>query len=256
MSPVRMVDRATDDTPDASDVTVVLVHGAGHTARVWAKVQAALGHRSLAVDLPGRADRVAGIAAVGIDDAVASIAADVESATTGPLVLVGHSAGGVVLPGVAARLGTRVGHLVFVAGLCAPHGQAVITTVRPDAAADFTARLDALRAEFADCMLDPDPPVVGMRAIDEKAAMGIDSLNYMQHTVSWDGVPDTTPRTFVRCLRDRIQPRALQAKLAANCGARSVVEIDCGHTPALAAPGELAGVVDHIVASTATSAAT
>jgi pimeloyl-ACP methyl ester carboxylesterase len=254
MSPVRMAERGPGG---ASGATVVLVHGAGHTAPVWEQVQAVLAHRSLAVDLPGRADRVAGIADVGVDDAVASVAADVDAACPRvPVVLVGHSAGGVVLPGVAARLGARVGHLVFVAGLCAPHGQAVIDTVRPDAASGFSARLDELRAEFAGCMLDPDPPVVGMRAIDETTARGIDSLNYMQQIVSWDGVPATTPRTFVRCLRDRIQPRALQSKLVANCGASEVVDIDCGHTPALAAPAELAAVVDRIAERTATSAAT
>ena len=98
-------------------MTVVLVHGSGHTAAVWAAVQAALAHASIAVDLPGRADRVADIADVALDAAAASLAADVDAAVDGPLVLVGHSAGGIVLPALAARLGERVRHLVFVAGL-------------------------------------------------------------------------------------------------------------------------------------------
>jgi hypothetical protein len=147
---------------------------------------------------------------------------------------------------MAAQLGDRTQHLVFVAGLCAPGGEKVISTVRPDAADGLERHLRGLREEFAQCMLEPDPPVDGMHAIDTATAAGIDSLNFMSQTVSWDGVPDSLPRTFVRCTRDRIQPPALQAALAANCGASSVIDLESGHTPALAVPAELAAILDDI----------
>ncbi len=229
-----------------SDPTIVLVHGSGHTARVWNRVQAALRHSSVAVDLPGRADRVADIADVTLEASVASLAADVEATTDGPLVLVGHSAGGMVLPGLASRLGDRVLHLVFVAGLCAPHGETVMATVRPDAVTELATRLRSMRDEFAGCMLEPDPGVHGMRSIDAKTAAPIDSLNYMQYPIFWDGVPSARPRTFVRCVRDRIQSRALQDALIENCGASTVIDIDTGHTPAVAAPDVLADIIDDI----------
>jgi pimeloyl-ACP methyl ester carboxylesterase len=228
--------------------TVVLVHGSGHTAAVWGDVQAALRHRSVAVDLPGRADRIADIAEVSLEVAAVSVAADVQRAGPGdgPLVLVGHSAGGIVLPGLAALLGGRVVHLVFVAGLSAAHGETVVDTVRPDAASQLSVRLGELREEFAGCMLEPDPSVEGVRAIDARVAAPIDSLNFMEQVVSWAGVPSTTPRTFVRCVRDRIQPRALQDALIANCGASTVLELASGHTPAVAVPRELAALLDDV----------
>jgi pimeloyl-ACP methyl ester carboxylesterase len=68
----------------------------------------------------------------------------------------------------------------------------------------------------------------------------------MTQIVSWAGVSESLPRTFVRCRRDRIQPRALQAALIENCGASAVIDLDCGHTPALAAPTELAGILARI----------
>ena len=228
--------------------TVVLVHGSGHTAAVWGGVRARLEHASLAVNLPGRADRVGEIADVPLDVAAASLAADVEVGTDGPLVLVGHSAGGIVLPALAARLGDRVAHLVFVAGLSAKHGRTVMATVRPDAEAFLTERLAALREEFAGCMLEPDPSIEGVRALDAKAAAPLDSLNYMEQVVSWEGVRDDLPRTFVRPLRDKIQPRQMQGELVESCGARDVVDIESGHTPAVAVPGELAALVDRIAA--------
>lgn len=228
--------------------TVVLVHGSGHTAKVWGDVQRQLEHRSVAVDLPGRADRVAEIADVTIDDAAASLATDVESGTDGALVLVGHSAGGIVLPALAARLGERVLHLVFVAGLSAKHGNTVMATVRPDAEAFLVERLAAMRAEFAGCMLEPDPSLDGVRALDAKTAAPLDSLNYMEQIVSWTGVRDDVSRTFVRPLRDRIQPRQMQDELIANCGATDVIDVESGHTPAVAVPAELAAILDRIAA--------
>jgi pimeloyl-ACP methyl ester carboxylesterase len=227
--------------------TIVLVHGSGHTARAWDAVQERLGHRSVAVDLPGRADRVAEIADVQLADAAASLTTDVEAVTDGPLVLVGHSAGAIVLPGLAARLGDLVQHLVFVAGLCARHGETVTATVRPDAEAFLAERLAELRKEFAGCMLEPDPSIDGVRALDAKTAAPLDSLNYMEQIVSWDGVPDALPRTFVRPLRDRIQSRQLQDALIANCGASAVIDVVSGHTPSTAVPDELAAILDGII---------
>lgn len=238
--------RTAPGTRELADTTVVLVHGSGHTARVWGDVQRALRHPSVAVDLPGRADRVADIADVTIDDAAASLLVDVEATTDGRVVLVGHSAGGIVLPALAARLGRRVQHLVFVAGLSAKDGASVMATVRPDAVEELDARLRALRAEHAGCMLEPDAAVEGVRAIDAKTAAPLDSLNYMAQVVSWAGVRGDVPRTFVRCLRDRIQPRSLQAALAENCGASAVVDLESGHTPAVAVPEQLAAVVDRL----------
>ncbi len=242
----------TDTAGAGSAPTIVLVHGSGHTARVWEPVQTALAHGSVAADLPGRADRKADIADVTLAHAADSLAADVEAAVAGPLVLVGHSAGGIVLPALAARLGDRVGHLVFVAGLCASDGGRVIDTVRPDAADELARRLAALRAEYSGCMLDPDPGLEGVRAIDAKTAAPLDSLNYMEQVVSWDGVPTALPRTWVRCLRDRIQPRVLQDALIAHCGAAEVIDIESGHTPAVAVPDELAAILDRIADRTVT----
>ena len=238
----------------ANPITLVLVHGAGNTSRVWSRVQERLAHPSLAIDLPGRRNRPGDITRVTIDDAARVAAADVREQTAGPLILVGHSAGGIVLPALTARLGDRVEHLVFVAGLCALQGDAVIDTVRPEHREQMAARLEELRARFGGHMLHPIPgESAQMPAVDAQTAMGIESLNLMAQRVSWDGVPDAVERTFVRCLRDRIQPRALQAKLAVNCSASSVLDLDSGHTPALSAPDRLAALLDEIAARTAGS---
>ena len=226
---------------------LVLVHGAGHTSHVWYAVQEHLRHPSLAVNLPGRHDRPADLATVTIDAAVRSVRIDVAAATSGDVVLVGHSASGVVLPALAAHLGKQVVHLVFVAGLCAPDGAVVAETVRPGHRDEMTARLAEMRARYRGHMLGPNSVGDTTPTVDDvKVAMGIESLNFMSQTVSWQGVPPDLGRTFVRCLRDQIQPRAMQEQLIANCGASTVIDIDSGHTPALDAPAELAAILDRI----------
>jgi pimeloyl-ACP methyl ester carboxylesterase len=233
--------------------TLVLVHGAGHTSRVWRRVRAELRTPSLAVDLPGRHDRPADITRVTVDEAADSIAGDVcASVPTDALVLVGHSVGGIVLPGIAARLGDRVAHLVFVAGLVAAHGARVVDTVRSEHADRMDHHLDELRRAHAGHVFRPDAdrsdaqPTIA----ETRVAMGIDSLNYMTQRVSWDGVDPAIPRTFVRCTRDPIQPPELQARLAENCRASAIVDLESGHTPALDVPDHLAQLLDGIVAST------
>jgi hypothetical protein len=86
-----------------------------------------------------------------------------------------------------------------------------------------------------------------VRPLDAKTAAPLDSLNYMEQVVSWDGVPAALPRTFVRPLRDRIQPRQMQDALIENCGAGQVVDVESGHTPSLAVPAELAAILDRIL---------
>ena len=112
--PVRISERTGRDP----DMTVVLVHGSGHTARVWEPVQVALAH-ALDRRRPPRARRSRRPTSPTSRSTPRPRAWPPTSTTRvdGPLVLVGHSAGGIVLPALAARLGERVRHLVFVAGL-------------------------------------------------------------------------------------------------------------------------------------------
>lgn len=217
--------------------TLVLLHGAGHTAAVWRETQRVLRTPSLAVDLPGRGRRPADLTRVTVAEAAASVAADVEEEVDGDVVLVAHSVAGTVAPSVAAILGDRVRHLVLVAGITGPDGRPPLEQFLPGQADVVAARLEELRAEHGGRTLEE---------IGTKAGASIDSLNLSAQPMSWAGVPDAMGRTFVRCLRDPIQPRDLQARFIASCRADLVVDIESGHTPALDAPAELAALLDAV----------
>ncbi len=234
--------------------TLVLVHGSGHTARTWDGVVARLDHPAVSVDLPGRRYRPADLTLGTLDRSARSAAADVGAAGGGPVVLVGHSSGGLILPALAALLGDSVRHLVFVAGLIAPDGGQVATAIVGENGANLAEQRRSLLEEhagttFGGFLLGEEPAPTTLRQIDDERTVGaIESLNLMYQTVRWDGVSPTLARTFVRCLRDSIQPRSLQAQLIAASGATEVVDLDCDHTPALSAPAELAAWLDAIAA--------
>lgn len=224
----------------AGTITAVLVHGSGHTAAVWAAMQAAMRFPSIAVNLPGRADRPAAIAEVTVEQAAASVVADAQAAAPGdgPLVLVAHSVAGVILPSIAAGLGSRVRHLVFVAGITAPDGELPMKAFLAGREDGVAKRLAKMRTAHAGRSLEE---------IEDDLAHGIDSLNFSSQPMRWAGVPTSLPRTWIRCTRDPIQPPALQQMFIANSGADEVLDIDTRHTPALDDPVALAALLDAIL---------
>ncbi|HVN51171.1 MAG TPA: alpha/beta fold hydrolase, partial [Acidimicrobiales bacterium] len=112
--------------------TAVLVHGGTLTSTMWDPVRAHLATPSLAVDLPGRRYHPADLAELSVDDWVASVCDDVAAAGLTDVVVVAHSSGGYVVPGVAARLTgrrpggpvVRVRALVFVSATVPADGTA------------------------------------------------------------------------------------------------------------------------------------
>ncbi|HKA05469.1 MAG TPA: alpha/beta hydrolase [Acidimicrobiales bacterium] len=234
--------------------TLVLVHGSGHTARTWDRVVARLRHPAIAIDLPGRRYNPADLTVGTLERSARSAAADIEADGAGPMVLVGHSSGGLILPALATLVGGSVRHLVFVAGLIAPDGGHVATAIVGEDGSSVAQQRRSLLREHAGTTFggflpgEAPAPTTFRRVDDERIVGAIESLNLMYQTVRWDGVAPSLPRTFVRCLRDPIQPRSLQAQLIAASGAAEVVDLDCDHTPALSAPDELAALLDAIAA--------
>jgi pimeloyl-ACP methyl ester carboxylesterase len=239
--------------------TVVLIHGSGHSSLIWDNVVAKLDGPALAVDLPGRRRRPADLTEGTIEASSAAAASDVEETGAEHVVLVGHSSGGLILPSLAARLGPRVCHLVFVAGLIARDGHSVSEVISPDDPDSMLGTRDALRHQYRGTtfggLSEGDAPIETDLCVTEdvRAVGGIESLTLMYQPVSWLGVPSSMPRTFVRCLADPIQPRVMQARLIESAGADEVFDIDADHTPAVSRPDELAAIVNEVAGRYAVS---
>jgi pimeloyl-ACP methyl ester carboxylesterase len=232
--------------------TLVLIHGSGHTSLIWDDVVANLRVPAVAVDLPGRRYRPADLTRATIVESSAAAASDIDASGADRVVLVGHSSGGLILPSLAAGLGARVCHLVFVAGLIARDGHSVSEIINPEDPDRAQAARDDLSARYVGTtyggLRDGETPIeTDLCVIEDVRTVGsIDSLALMYQPVSWRGVPPSIPRSFVRCLADAIQPRDMQDRLIESAGADEVFDIDADHTPAASKPEELAAILNEV----------
>jgi pimeloyl-ACP methyl ester carboxylesterase len=99
-----------------------------------------LGDKAYAVDLPGHGMNRADRTKVTLDSYVNSVAEFIERHDLKNVVLAGHSLGGITIPGVAAKIPSRIKRVVWVTAIVALDGQ---PTVDP-ATSPFAAAVDSL----------------------------------------------------------------------------------------------------------------
>jgi pimeloyl-ACP methyl ester carboxylesterase len=231
--------------------TLVLVHGGSVTSRSWDPLLPLLSTPAHAIDLPGRRYRPADLGTLHRTDWESSAADDVLALGLDDVVLVGHSSGAYVIPGVAARLPAGlVRHLVLVAGTCPAEGDRPVDAMAErlrSIAVDNESRLreGAVGRTLSDLRPGESPIETDLELVDVKAAMGVEAPLQLFEPMTWVGVPDV-PRTYVRALRDRIIPPDHALRMAANAGATTVLDIDADHDVAGSAPQDLARILDRI----------
>ena len=242
------------------DVTFVLVHGGGCSGRFWDRLVPLLHHPALAVDLPGRGAKPADPMELTVDDCVRSIVDDVEQAEVGDVVLVAHSSGGLMVPGVAAALAPRVRHIVLSAANVPPDGGTgldamkathrervieVMEVARRDGWVLTTPGLDDPPEKFRRAYGGDDLDDEQLAFMTDPACCVKDSMNVYFQPVHWSVVGDV-PVTFLKHLRDRPSPPALQDENIARLRDPRVVEIDSGHIPAVTHPERFAEILDGV----------
>ncbi len=112
-----------------------------------------LGDRSWAVDLPGHGNDHSDRAKVTLDVYIDGVVKFIERHDLRDFVLAGHSMGGLVLPGVVARIPERIKRVVFVSAFVVNDGEAAIDPT--------TDRAKAL-IEFANSRPDKSLPIEAM----------------------------------------------------------------------------------------------
>jgi pimeloyl-ACP methyl ester carboxylesterase len=149
--------------------TFVLVHGAWHGGWCWAAVinqLEKLGDRAYAVDLPGHGMNYADRSKVTRESYINYVAEFIEQHDLKNVVLAGHSLGGLTIPGVAAKIPSRIKRVVWVTALVALDGQPIVDpATSPLAAAAETLPersipIELMGKEFIDGLSnDMDPAV-------------------------------------------------------------------------------------------------
>jgi pimeloyl-ACP methyl ester carboxylesterase len=149
--------------------TFVLVHGAWHGAWCWAAVinqLEKLGDRAYAVDLPGHGMNFADRSKITLDSYVDCVAGFIERHDLKNVVLAGHSLGGLTIPGVAAKVPSRIKRVVWVTALVALDGQPIVDpATSPLAAAADTlpersVTVEMMGRDFLDGLANDMAPAV------------------------------------------------------------------------------------------------
>jgi pimeloyl-ACP methyl ester carboxylesterase len=227
---------ATPNPAHMPSKTVVLVHGAFADGSSWEKVIPLLqakGLKVVAVQNP--------LTSLGDDVAATKRAIDSQM---GPVILVGHSWGGVVI--TEAGNEPRVAALVYVAAFAPDAGESVSdaakgtpappgsASIRPDAAGFLSLTPEGVAQNFAQDLPAAETKVMAVtqgpiaaKAFDEKVT-----------TAAWK----TKPSWFVVSEQDRMIQPDLERAMAKKINAK-VTSLPSSHVAMLSHPKEVADVI-------------
>jgi pimeloyl-ACP methyl ester carboxylesterase len=212
------------------------MHGSWCWQRV-ARSLAGLGHHVVAVDLPGRADRV------NLADHVAVVVSAIDAGPSA--VLVAHSLGGVVCSQAAEQRFDSVRGIVFVAAAVPADGESAMEVLQ--GAQDSHLLKPGVLAISADNVrIAPGCArhVFFNRCSDSDAAWAERQLRPEPTRPLLEPVSLTTrgfgsvPKHYIVTTDDKCFPTATQRFLAERCGA-TWEEIDSDHSPFLSVAEEL-----------------
>ncbi|HEX3500751.1 MAG TPA: alpha/beta fold hydrolase [Stellaceae bacterium] len=227
----------------------ILVHGSWHGGWCWESVAlllAGTGHVVHAPDLAGLGDDRTDLATVTLARWRDQIVALVD-ATAEPVVLVGHSRGGIVISEVAEARPQRIARLVYVAAFLLRDGESVSRTMRADGTSLILPNLivfedgisSILRSEalaetfYGDCTAD-EIAAVGSRLRPEPVEPNRTPVHV---TAERFGL---VRRAYIATAADRAVPPALQRRMYTALPCDKVITMDTAHSPFLSAPATLA----------------
>jgi|tagenome__1003787_1003787.scaffolds.fasta_scaffold20561310_1 pimeloyl-ACP methyl ester carboxylesterase len=223
--------------------TYVLVHGAWHGGWCWtdtAHELRAAGHEVHTPTSSGVAERASLAPHTDLSTHVDELAGFLYFNDLREVVLVGHSYGGLVISGAAARTAQRLERLVYLDAFIAGHGQSMYDLLRPERRKVYDETThDGLIAS-------PKAEVFGVTG--ERGAWTEDRLTG-QPEQTWKqplalaGEPPV-PRQYVRCTQGPLTPSfsgfATRLRDTAHW---EVVDFDSGHDAMISHPLDLAALL-------------
>jgi pimeloyl-ACP methyl ester carboxylesterase len=237
MAPLLVVEAAAQANAATTVKNVVLVHGAWADGSSWSKLIPLLQAKGLHV--------------VAVQNPLTSLANDVAATRRaialqdGPVLLVGHSYGGVVI--TEAGNDPKVVGLVYVAAWAPAEGDSLATLaklyppapigaeLRPDAGGFLSVSPKGIAEDFAQDVSDTDKELLtATQGPPNGAAFGATIT-----TAAWK----TKPSWFVIASQDRAIPPELERAEAAAMKAISIT-LSSSHVPMLSHPKEVAEVIE------------
>ena len=238
----------------------VLIHGSWHGGWCFDKLAAILvarGHTVVAPTLPGMGGTAEEMADVTLEDwgdfAAQHCRALKAELGTAPVVLAGHSRGGLVVSTAAERHPDAMDSLAYICAMMLPPGlsrAAFKDIVAPNPA--FEAIIKPLHGSIATVIdpLDQAGAVFAQLSPPEDVAavlprlMAEPSQPRRQAIVVTPERWGSKPRTYVECTADRTIPIDSQRKMIAMSPGAHVITLEADHSPYLSMPEALADALE------------
>ena len=228
--------------------TFLMIHGAWHGGWCFEPLRKRLeqgGHRLIAPTLPGMDGGDVSLAEVTLDG-WADFVAGLVAAQDQPVILCGHSRGGIVISSVAERVPQSISALVYITAFMLPDGQSLRDFQMAAPNAVFGAALrpceDGISVRFDGTAA---PNVLYHRAdaktrLDASSRLVAEPLKPLVTPLSLsDAGFGSVPRHYIECSDDRAILLKRQRDMQAALPCLTVTTLDSDHSPFLCCPQAL-----------------
>ena len=244
---------ACADDDDAIDGrSVVLVHGAWNGAWAWQDVAAGLearGAEVTVVELPAHGEDQTPIAQVSLRAYIDTVEAAIDAAP-GPVMLVGHSMGGVVVTEAADERAAKLDRLVYVTAFVPKAGESLLGLRMQDADSELGAALTIEMAQgIAGVMSDRLTPVfcadcattanTKLHAAYRDEPLGPFAEPAKLDDGGWVGVP----KFYLYAAADHAISPANQQAMTAGISWQATASLATSHSPFLSHPDDVVDVL-------------
>ena len=238
---------------------IVLLHGGGQGGWVWDETIEAMrieagnsAGRILTLDVPGCGEkRGRDTSGINVPDVIDVLSAELDANNIRDALLVGHSQGGTLLPGLVASRSDRIARVVYFTCAAPSRGQTVVqmmgrgihgsaeNEVGWPRDPETTPPAELFPAAFCNDMNDELA-----RTFATKLGMDNWPAACGNAWTNWDyDAARHVPATYVIALADNILPVPWQERFAARVNASRLVHIDSGHQGMITRPFSLAEIL-------------
>ena len=235
--------------------TFILVHGSWHSAWNWHRVLPLLeqmGHKVIAIDLPGMGRDKTPIADITMQVTVDKICAVIDSVDE-KVILVGHSKNGIMVSQAAEYRHNKIEKLIYLAAYLIPDGktqreysmQDTGGVLKPFVNYNEATKSTTLRQEiykeglYKDC----DNSIIEMAKMilsDEPFESGITPLQLTDENFG------SLPRYYIECTEDKAVTAFIQQKMYTEMPCKKVYRMQTSHSPFFSQPKQLAEILTEI----------
>lgn len=232
----------------------VLIHGSWHGGWCFDGIKLLLeaqGHEVIAPDLPGMDGNEQELRAVTLRGWADFAAELCKKTTQKPVILAGHSRGGLVVSQAAETAPDAIDALVYICAMMLPDGMSRAQFKEREGANPAFDAIISPVFDGAGTVVDGEAgrEIFAQLSPDDLVEAAMRRLAVEPHGPRSEplklsaGRFGSIPRTYVECTQDRTIPVDSQRKMQQLVPGADVVTLDADHSPFLSRPQELAAAL-------------